>query len=119
VTPADLKLYVWRKLGPSKWLVGRSEVELLTQLTVENWQSDYYQAADSDAERAIVAEGTLVAVKRMHQAVGGYGEREYGMIWTLLLSAVASAVIQVVLKWWLERRSNRVMLMIWQQERMR
>ena len=49
----------------------------------------------------------------------GYGEREYGMIWTLLLSAVASAVIQVVLKWWLERRSNRVMLMIWQQERMR
>jgi hypothetical protein len=118
VTPADLKEHVWRKLGARKWLLGRAEVDLLTQLTVENWQSDYYQAADSDAERAIVAEGTLVAVKRMHQAVGGYGEREYGMIWALLLSAVASAVIQVILKWWLERRSNRVMLMIWQQERM-
>jgi len=25
----------------------------------------------------------------------------------------------VILKWWLERRSNRVMLMVWQQERMR
>lgn len=116
MTPADLKEHVWRKLGPRRWLVGRSEVDLLTQLTVENWQHDFYTAADSDEERAIVASGTLAAVKRMHQAVGGYGEREYGMIWALLLSAVASAVIQVVLKWWLERRSNRVMLMIWQQE---
>lgn len=118
MTPADLKEHVWRRLGPRKWLVGREQVDLLTQLTIENWQSDYYMAADSDQERQIVAEGTLIAVKRMHQAVGGYGEREYGMIWTLLLSAVASAVIQAILKWWLERRSNRVMLMIWQQERM-
>ena len=116
MTPADLKEHVWRRLGPRKWLVGREQVDLLTQLTIENWQTDYYTAAGSDAERQIVAEGTLVAVKRMHQAVGGYGEREYGMIWVMLLSAVASAVIQVILKWWLERRSNRVMLMIWQQE---
>ena len=115
-TPADLKEHVWRRLGPRKWLVGREQVDLLTQLTIENWQTDYYTAAGSDAERQIVAEGTLVAVKRMHQAVGGYSEREYGMIWMFLLSAVASAIIQVVLKWWLERRSNRVMLMIWQQE---
>ena len=118
-TPADLKDYVWKRLGLRKHLVGREQVDLLTQLTIENWQTEYYNAADSDAERQIVAEGTLIAVKRMHQAVGGYSEREYGMIWMLLLSAVASAVIQVVLKWWLERRSNRVMLMIWQQEGMR
>ena len=119
MTPADLKEHVWRKLGPRKWLVGRQQVDLLTQLAVENWQTEYYNAAGSDQERAIVAEGTLIAVKRMHQAVGGYGDREYGMIWTLLLSAVASAIIQVVLKWWLERRSNRVMMLIWQQEGMR
>jgi hypothetical protein len=119
MTPDDLKAHVWKRLGPRKWLVGREQVALLTQLAVENWQTEYYEAADSDLERSIVAEGTLVAVKRMHQAVGGYGEREYGMIWTLLLSAVASAVIQVILKWWLERRSNRVMLMVWQQEGMK
>jgi hypothetical protein len=108
--------HVWKKLGPRKWLVGKREVNLLTRLTIENWQSQYYTAAASDNERQIVAAGTLVAVKRMHAAVGGYGEREYGMIWTLLLSAIASAVIQVVLKWWLERRANRVMLLVWQQE---
>lgn len=119
MTPADLKEHVWRALGPRKWLVGREQVELLTQLAVENWQSEYYNAAATDADRQVVAEGTLIAVKRMHQMVGGYGDREYGMIWMLLLSSVASAVIQVVLKWWLERRSNRVMLLIWQQEGMR
>ena len=118
MTPADLKAHVWKKLGPRKWLAGRAQVELLTQLTIENWQTEYFEAADSDLERSIVAEGTLVAVKRMHQAVGGYGDREYGMLWMLLLSSLASAIIQVMLRWWLERRANRVMLMVWQQEGM-
>ena len=116
MTIEGLQQHVWQRLGVRKFLVGRQEVDLLTRLTVENWQSEYYNAPDSDLERQIVADGTLVAVKRMHQVVGGYGEREYGMIWTLLLSAVASAIIQVVLKWWLERRSNRVMLLVMQQE---
>jgi hypothetical protein len=96
----------------------KAQVDLLTQLAVENWHSDYMQSASNDNERQVVCTNMLADVKRMHQAVGGYGEREYGMIWTLLLSAVASAVIQVILKWWLERRANRVMLMLWQQEGM-
>ena len=116
MTIEGLQEHVWRRLGVRKHMIGRREVDLLTLLTVENWQSEYYNAADSDFERQIVADGTLVAVRRMHQVVGGYCEREYGMIWTLLLSAVASAIIQVVLKWWLERRSNRVMLLVMQQE---
>lgn len=118
MTLEGLQEHVWRRLGLRKHLVGRSEVNLLTRLSVENWQSEYYTAAASDSERQVVASGTLLAVKRMHQAVGGYGEREYGMIWALLLSAVASAVIQALLKWWLERRANRAMLLVIQQELM-
>ena len=118
MTPADLKTHVWKRLGPRKWLVGRAQVDLLTHLTVENWSPEFMEAADSDLERQIVAQGTLQGVKRMHQAVGGYGDREYGMLWMLLLSSLASAIIQVMLRWWLERRANRVMLMVWQQEGM-
>lgn len=114
----DIKAHVWKRLGIRKHLVGREQVHLLTQLAVENWESDFYNAADSDLERQVVADGTLASVKRLHQAIGGYGDREYGMIWAFLLSAVASAVIQVILKWWLEKRSNRVMLLVWQQEAM-
>jgi len=119
VNPSELKEHVWRSLGPRKYLVGRQQVDLLTQLAVENWHSDYMQAAENDSQRQVVVNNTLADVKRVHQAVGGYGEREYGMIWAFLLSAVASAVIQAILKWWLERRVNRVMIMVWQQEGMR
>jgi hypothetical protein len=114
----DLKAHVWKRLGVRKFLVGRQQVDLLTQLTVESWGSEFYNAADSDLERQVVSNGTLASVKRLHQAVGGYGDREYGMIWAFLLSAVASAIIQVILKWWLEKRAHRVMLLVWQQEAM-
>lgn len=118
MTLEGLQEHVWRRLGLRKHLLGREEVNLLTRLTVENWDNDFYNAAHTDADRQIVADGTLVAVKRMHQAVGSYSQQEYGMIWALLLSAVASAVIQAVLKWWLERRANRAMLLVMQQELM-
>jgi len=116
MTVADLQQHVWRRLGLRKWLVGRDEVDLITRLAVENWQTSYYEAADSDRERAIVSEGTLAAVKRAHSAVGGYGEQEYGMIWVLLLGSVASAIIQVLLRWWLEKRANRALMLVWQYE---
>ena len=116
MTLPDLKTHVWKRLGIRKHLVGRREVDLLTQLSIENWQSEFLNAADSQAERAIVAEGMLSGVRRMHQAVGGYGDREYGFIWTLLLSSLASAVIQVLLRWWLESRANRAMMLVWQYE---
>jgi hypothetical protein len=35
----EMQEYVWKKLGPRKWLVGKREVNLLTRLTIENWQS--------------------------------------------------------------------------------
>jgi len=102
VTPADLKEHVWKSLGARKWLVGRKEVDRLSQLAIANWATERYQAGD-------MADATLVAMKNQHS-------QQYSMIWTLLLSAVASAVIQVILRWYLERRANRVMLMVWQQE---
>ena len=116
MTLPDLKAHVWKKLGIRKHLVGRREVDLLTQLSVENWQGDFLNAADSPEERAIVAQGMLSAVRRVHQAVGSYGDREYGFIWTFLLSSLASAVIQILIKWWLERRTNRALMLVWQYE---
>jgi hypothetical protein len=33
-----------------------------------------------------------------------------------VLQAVASAVVQLIIKWWLDRRSNRVLMAVWKQE---
>jgi hypothetical protein len=57
-----------------------------------------------------VAEHTVGGMRRRIR------DRQYGMIWTLLLTALASAVFQVLLKWWLERRSNRVLMLVMRQE---
>jgi len=29
---------------------------------------------------------------------------------------VASAIVQLIIKWWLDRRSNRVLMAVWKQE---
>lgn len=113
---ANLQQRVWRRLGLRKHLVGRDEIDLLVRLTVENWQVAYYNAAKDEHELQVVAEGTLVAVKRMYRVFTNYDDRQYTMLWGILLQALAAAVIQQVLRWWLERRAHRAFLIVWQDE---
>lgn len=116
MTLADLQNHVWQRLGLRKHFAGRATVDDLTRLVVENWQSQYLSHAHDDYSQAIVCHGIAVAVKRSHQWQSGREPREYGMLWSLILGSVVSAVISTVLRWWLERRSNRVMLAVWQHE---
>lgn len=116
MTLDDLQSHVWQRLGLRKHLVGRAQVDDLTRLVVENWQSEYLHHAQDALGQAIVCEGIAVAVKRSHQWQSGKEANEYGVFWTLVLQAVVSAVIQIVLKWWLERRANRALMTVWQHE---
>ena len=116
MTLADLQEHVWRRMPLRKHLAGRQAVDDITALIVENWQGEYMGAAANDAERAVVAKAIAAAVKRGHQWQSGKDANEYGFLWTLILQAVVSAAIQLILKWWLERRSHRAMLTVWQHE---
>ncbi len=116
MTLSDLQTYVWRRLGMRKFLVGRATCDDFVQLAVENWAGQFMKHALDQRERNVVS-GVIVAdIKRAHQVMSGRESAEYGMIWALVLQAVASAVVQLILKWWLERRANRVLLAVWQQE---
>ena len=116
MTVDDLREHVWKRLGLRKFLLGRSGVDDLVTLAVENWQGEYMNAAQTDADRDIVMHGTLVAMKRMHQLHSGKDTQEYGFVWAILLQALAYAVLQIIVKWWLERRTHRVLLAVWQAE---
>lgn len=116
MTAADLKDHVWRRLGPRKWLVGREQVELLTQLTIESWPHQFMSACRTDNDLRIVCKAVAADVKRLHQAIGSHEPQQYGMLWALLLSSIVGAIVQAILKWWLERRSHRTLMLIWQQE---
>jgi len=116
VTVADLKLLVWRKVGVRRHLVGRQTVDDFVELAVQHWEPGYLNACVSDAQRAIVLEDVLKHVKRGYQVVSGREVEEYGMFWSLVLQAVASIVVQLILRWWMESRMNRVRMLVWQQE---
>ena len=116
MTLADLQEHVWHRMPLRKHIAGRQAVDDITALIVENWQGDYMGAAANATERAIVAKAIAAAVKRGHQWQSGKDANEYGFLWTLILQAVVSAAIQLILKWWLERRSHRAMLTVWQHE---
>jgi hypothetical protein len=116
VTIRDLQTYVWRRLGVLKFLVGRAACDDLVQLAVENWAGEFLKHAQNDNERQVVAGVILQNVKRAHQVASGEDAQEYGVWWVFVLQAVASAVVQLIIKWWLDRRSNRVLMAVWKQE---
>jgi hypothetical protein len=116
VTVADLKLFVWRNVGIRRHLVGRQVIDDFTELAVQHWESEAYTHAVSGDQQAIVTEEVLKSVKRGYQIVSDKEPQEYGFFWALVLQAVASIVVQLILRWWLDARINRVRILIWQQE---
>lgn len=112
----QLKAHVWRRLPLGKFMVGRQTADDLVQLTVENWEAEYLNHAQDDAARQAVCLSMLASVKRGHQLASGKEPQEYGFIWMFLLQMLASAVIEILLKWWLERASNRVWMVTMKAE---
>lgn len=113
---SDLQDHVWRRMPMRKHMVGRKAMDDLTTLIVENWQGEYMGEAADEAERAVVSQAIAGAVTRSHQWQSGKDAKEYGFLWALILQAVVSAAIQLILKWWLERRTNRLLMTCWQYE---
>jgi hypothetical protein len=97
-------------------MIGRQTADDLVQLTVENWEPEHLNHAHDDAARQAVCLSMLASVKRGHQLASGKEPQEYGFIWMFLLQMLAAAVIEILLKWWLERASNRVWLVTMKAE---
>lgn len=116
MTIGDLQLWVWRHLGLRRHLVGRQVVDDFVELAILHWEPETLNHCVDDTQRAIVCENVLRSVKRGYQVVSGKDPQEYGIFWAIVLQAVASLVVQLVLRWWLESRMNRVRALVWQTE---
>ena len=117
MTLADLQEQCWASLPPlRKRIVGRETVNDFVTLAVENWEGEYLNACQDNQQRGVYTHALLGHMKRLHQAASPYEAQEYGFIWAFLLQAVASAVIQYIVKWGLDRRANRVLLAGWKAE---
>jgi hypothetical protein len=116
MTVADLKLWVWRHLGLRRHLVGRQVVDDFVELAILHWEPEHLNHCHDDRQRGIVCESVLRSVKRGYQVVSDRDPQEYGIFWAIVLQAVASLVVQLILRWWLETRMNRVRMLVWQTE---
>lgn len=116
MTLAALQDQVWRDLPLRKRIVGKQVVNDLVQLTVESWPVDYMNHAADDAERRIVCIEIERSVKRLYFACSGTDAITMGILWTFVLQALASLIVQRILEWWLERRANRALLVAWKYE---
>jgi hypothetical protein len=117
MTLADLQEQCWAALPPiRKRLAGRQAVDDIVTLAVENWAGEYLNACQDNDQRGVYVTALLGQVKRGHQVLSGKEPQEYGFIWMILLQAVAVAAIEWLVKWWLDRRANRVLMTVWQHE---
>lgn len=113
--PASLKEiqdHVWRRLGVRKFIAGRDRVDELIEIAVANWDDEAVRSAKDKKELGIVAGGMVIGIKRTDQMLGdhSYSEQEYGFIWAILLQALVGAIVQILIKWWLESTENRILL---------
>ena len=114
-TREELYAYVWRRLGVRRIIAGRKTINELVEAAIANWDHECLSSAKDNKERDIVAAAIVQSMKRTHQMLGESGE-EYGFVWIILLQALASAIVQILIKWWMESATNRVMLVAMQRE---
>jgi hypothetical protein len=116
MTLAGLQELVWQQLPIRKRVAGRKAVDDLVQLAVESWPVDYMNHAADDAERQVVCKEIEHSVRRLYTACSAVDSVAMGVLWTFLLQALASLIVQRILEWWLERRANRALLVAWKHE---
>lgn len=111
MTLDDLTDQCWAALPPiRKRLVGRDAVRQMLEDAVAEWDSEAIGACQGAADLDAYGTALVSRVKARRQ-------QEYGFVLaSILLTAVLIAVVQWLVKWWLDRNFNRVMIAGWQRE---
>lgn len=117
MTYAELESAAWNDAPPiRKRMAGRETFNELLAVAVRNWSPQSVAACADDRLRHQYARELLDQVRAGHQQMTGQSQQEYGFIWVFLLCAIASAVIQWLIKRWLDNHFSESDLQAWQQE---
>lgn len=110
----ELCEYVRKALPLRARLMGKERLDDLTLIAITEWPIQRLmdsQRGSGEEEKILYAITQDVA--RVYESVHG-AEQRYGFFWAFVLSSVVSAVVQLVLQWWLSRPCNRVKMAAWQ-----
>ena len=84
---------VWQSLGSAKHLLGRERVKSLTEACVRSWPHERMANTMPGRDLQLLAERYAEKV----------ASDQYGSILAMLMISVVSAVVQVLLRWWIDR----------------
>ena len=105
----------WADLPPVRRVVaGREACDTLLADAVRSWDSGEASAYASRGAGDVYASAMLDRVQMRRQE--RTGEDRYGFIWVFLLCAVASAIIQWLIKRWLDNHFKPEQVEAWQRE---
>jgi hypothetical protein len=110
----EFQAYIWRKLPMRKFMLGQERVMDCLAVMVQEWPDDQFALSEAGvASQSTVIKDLMESMKRhLHLA---YGETQFGFIWTIILQALIYEMIVLLLKWWREKKSNRLSLLKWQR----
>lgn len=111
MTLDDLTDECWADLPPvRKRIAGKDAVRAMLENAIREWDTEAITACQGPADLDAYGVALVDRVKARRQ-------QEYGFaLMSILLTAVLIAVVQWLVKWWLDRNFNRFMVVAWQRE---
>ena len=114
-TPDDLKAFVWKRLPMlRKHAVGKDQVsDIVDAVLIEFPERSLVVTEKGGHDQGLIEEQLLQSVKRHYCLARGEDQHNVGMIWTIILLNVASAIITEIIKWWWEHAEHRDQMARW------
>jgi len=102
----NLRTEVWNRLPASKHLLGRKRIDRLIDRAVGAWPVPIFGNCDSKEERLLLADAYAHRLARA----------EFGSVMVLLFIGLCTALVQVLLEWWLLKPAYRIDFSYWKQD---
>lgn len=108
---------IWQRLGPAKFFVGRRRVKRLAERAVAKMPDTLPERCWQQMQH------TKIEIAYRHELdhfakdiAGEIGEDEFGSVMVLLFIGLVTAIVQVLLEWWLLADTHRIQFAQWKKE---
>lgn len=113
----SLKEDVWQRLGPRKYIMGRRRIDRLVERAIRRWPQELPSGCWKTTQHGGLELIDRSGIDSMTQAMAQeIGQEEFGSIMVMLFISLASALVQVLLEWWLSSEEQRTAFQAWKQE---
>ncbi len=102
----NTKLDVWHRMPPTKFLLGRKRVDQLVDQAVAGWPMASFSNCKDTKEAMMMADEYARSLAR----------EQFGSIMVVLFIGLVTALVQVLLEWWLLSPSYHIAFAWWKEE---